>query len=118
MPLAGTGKEMVAAADKYGIDWRLLPAIAVRESSGGKEACGKNPFGWGSCKKGIGEFKTWGEAIDKVGWNLGGWNPRTAPYYSGGTEAKLKAYNPPSIVPEYAAQVMKIMDAIGPEALE
>lgn len=116
MPLAGYGRAMADAAAKYEIDWRLLPAIAVRESSGGKQACGNNPFGWGSCKKGIGTFESVEEAIDVVAMNLGGWNARTAPFYAGrGTEAKLKAYNPPTIVPNYAAEVMAIMDAIGVE---
>ena len=55
MPLEGTGKTFVLVAEKYGLDWRLLPAIAIRESSGGKAACGHNPFGWGSCKIGFKE---------------------------------------------------------------
>src|SRR3989344_813434 len=58
MPLEGSGKKMAEEAEKNEIDWRLLPAIAVRESTGGKFDCKKvenNPFGWGSCKIG---FKT------------------------------------------------------------
>lgn len=113
MPLAGTGKVMVEAAEKYGIDWRLLPAIAVRESSGGKEACGKNPFGWGSCQKGIGTFTSWAAAIDTVAKALG-----TGKYYAGKTlRQKLETYNPPSIVPAYADEVMAIMESIGPAVL-
>ena len=53
MPLVGTGAKMVEEAEKNDLDWRLLPAIAVRESTGGKSACQKatfNAFGWGSCK--------------------------------------------------------------------
>ena len=50
MPLAGYGAKFIEAADQCNMDWRLLPAIAVRESSGGKQACGNNPFGWGSCR--------------------------------------------------------------------
>ena len=56
MPLKGTGMKMAIEADANGIDWRLLPAIAVRESTGGKFACKRvanNPFGWGSCKIGL-----------------------------------------------------------------
>ena len=41
MPLEGTGMTFVLVAEKYGLDWRLLPAIGIRESSGGKAACGK-----------------------------------------------------------------------------
>jgi hypothetical protein len=36
MPLEGTGMAFVLVAEKYGLDWTLLPSIAVRESSGGK----------------------------------------------------------------------------------
>lgn len=113
MPLAGKGAKFVEAAETSGLDWRLLPAIAVRESSGGKEACGANVFGWASCKT---TFETIDEAIDYVALNLGGNNPRTAAFYGGKTTAeKLNAYNPPAIVPDYTASVLKIMAAIGDE---
>lgn len=44
MPLAGYGAKFIEAADRCDMDWRLMPAIAVRESSGGKKVCGNNPF--------------------------------------------------------------------------
>ncbi|MBM6707100.1 hypothetical protein H6A68_08660, partial [Bifidobacterium pullorum subsp. saeculare] len=34
MPLEGMGMKMVLEAEKNNIDWRLLPAIAIRESTG------------------------------------------------------------------------------------
>ena len=112
MPLAGYGKEMVEAAETNGIDWRLLPAIAVRESSGGLQACGANVFGWASCKR---TFKTIEEGIQTVARHLGGNATSTATYYRGKiTRQILEAYNPPSIVPDYARQVEAIMDAIAP----
>ncbi len=114
MPLNGTGMKMVLEAEKNDIDWRLLPAIAVRESTGGKFACKKvtnSFFGWGSCKI---NFKSTEEAIEIVAKNLGGNNPNTDHYYAGKTVKEiLQKYNPPSIVPNYAPQVMKIMDNIG-----
>ncbi len=114
MPLSGAGMKMVLEAEKNDIDWRLLPAIAIRESTGGKYSCKKvtnNPFGWGSCKIG---FKSNDEAIETVARNLGGNNPNTDHHYAGkNTKQILQKYNPPSIVPFYAEQVMKIMDAIG-----
>ena len=107
---------MVAEADRNGLDWRLLPAIAIRESSGGLHACGFNPFGWASCKGTIGKFKSWDEAIEVVAKNLGGHNPNTAHFYGGkDTRGILTAYNPPSIVPHYADEVMAIMLQIGQE---
>lgn len=113
MPLAGYGNKFVEAAEANGIDWRLLPAIAVRESSGGLHSCGANVFGWASCKRTFGTIE---EAIEYVARNLGGHNPQTAAYYGGKTTAKkLDAYNPPAIVPDYTPSVLRIMEAIGQE---
>ena len=114
MPLLGMGMKMVMEAEKNGIDWRLLPAISVIESTGGKFAC-KNAthsfFGWGSCKI---DFDSREEAIEIVAMNLGGNNPNTDHHYAGKTTKEiLQKYNPPSIVPNYAHKVMKVMDAIG-----
>ncbi len=114
MPLEGMGMKMVLEAEKNNLDWRLLPAIAVRESTGGKFACKKatyNSFGWGSCKI---SFDSNEKAIETVAKNLGGNNPKTAHHYDEKTTKQiLRAYNPPSVVPRYAEQVMSIMDAIG-----
>lgn len=116
MPLEGMGMKMVLEAEKNELDWRLLPAIAVRESTGGKFACKKatfNFFGWGSCKIG---FDSNEKAIETVARNLGGNNPKTEHHYAGKTTKEiLKKYNPPSIVRHYAEQVISIMDDIGPE---
>ena len=118
MPLEGMGMKMAIEADKNVLDWRLLPAIAIRESTGGKNACKKvtfNPFGWGSCKIG---FKSNDLAIETVARNLGGNNPNTAHHYDEKTTLQiLRAYNPPSIVPKYAEQVISIMKNIGPEEI-
>ncbi len=115
MPLEGFGMKMVQEAEKNELDWRLVAAIAMRESTGGKFACKKvsfNAFGWGSCKI---NFESHDKAIETVARNLGGNNPRTAHYYDNKTTIQiLRAYNPPSIVPKYAEQVISIMDAIGP----
>ena len=107
MPLAGYGEEFVEVADKYGIDWRLLPAIGVRESSGGKHLMNNNPFGWGSAKI---PFKDFGEAIDVVAWNLSGNNPNTAKYYKDtDSYTKLWYYNG-TVMPTYPDEVIAIMD--------
>ncbi|MEK7563954.1 MAG: hypothetical protein AAB510_00055 [Patescibacteria group bacterium] len=114
MPLKGVGKKMVEEAEKNDLDYRLLPAIAVRESTGGRHACimvPNNPFGWGSCKIG---FSSNDKAIETVARNLGGNNPNTDHHYANKTTKEiLQKYNPPSIVPKYAEQVMGIMDVIG-----
>lgn len=116
MPLEGTGMKMAEVANKYSLDYRLLPAIATRESTGGKKDCiqvKNNPFGWGSCKIG---FDSIDEAIDTVAKHLSGNMESTSRHYKGKTVKEiLQTYNPPSIVPHYAEQVMGIMDDIGPK---
>ncbi len=119
VPMAGYGKDLVEAADKYDIDWRLLPALAMRESTGGKFACGGklsaewNPWGWNSCKgKG---FSSMEESIEMLAKHISGNHEKTARYYKDkGTKAILQTYNPPSVVPTYAKEVMGIMDKIAP----
>lgn len=48
-PMADHAEFIVETADHFGIDWRLIPAISIVESSGGI-FCFKpyNAFGWGS----------------------------------------------------------------------
>lgn len=53
LPAADYAEEFVYYADKYDLDWRLVPSIALLESTGFKYACKKATFsglGWGSCK--------------------------------------------------------------------
>lgn len=115
LPFAGHGKKLVEEADKRGIDWTLVAAIAMRESTGGKFACkseaGKNnAFGWGSCKIG---FESIDHSIEKMSEHLAGDNPKTARYYDGkDLKGILQTYNPPSVIPKYAEQVIAIMDDI------
>lgn len=123
LPLEGTGVKMAKEAEKYGLDYRLIPAIAMIETTGGKFACPEtykrtgdkgytyNAFGWGSCKI---TFKSRDHAIEVIAKNLSGNNPNTEHHYYGKTtEQILKKYNPPSIKPNYARDVMAIMEAIG-----
>jgi len=115
-PLAGYGMKFVVEAEFHDIDWRLLPAIAMAESTGGIHACKKVPnsvFGYGSCKFG---FDSIDKSIEVVAESLGGNNPKTAKYYAGKTtEQILKTYNPDRYAPGYTTKVMKIMAKIGPE---
>jgi len=115
-PLYGYGQKFVEEAIKNDIDWRLLPAIAMRESTGGKNACKSVPnsvFGYGSCKFG---FKSIDESIEKVSASLGGNNIKTARFYKDkNTEQILKKYNPDHIVKGYSKQVIKIMEMINSE---
>ena len=109
MPLNGYGMKFVLVAEKYGLPYNLLPAIAVLESSGGKAAYNQNPFGWGSAKI---VFKNFDEAIEVVGKNLGGANPNTVHYYSSPViEDKLWHYNE-SVVSGYTDRVKSVMKRI------
>lgn len=114
-PLEGYGAKFVEEAYKNDIDYRLLPAIATRESNAGKNACKSekapnNDFGWFSCKKG---FSSIDESIEYISKTLAGNNPN-APHYNDDmtTVQILKKYNPPSIVRNYSSQVIKIMKTI------
>jgi hypothetical protein len=111
MPLEGTGLKMVQEAEVNDIDWRLLPAISVIESTGGRHACKRVThrfMGWGSCKI---NFKSDEQAIEVVAKNLGGNNPNTDQHYADKTtEQILKKYN--SVIPTYFQKVTKVMDEI------
>ena len=107
MPLEVFGDKFAEAADRCDMDWRLLPAIAVRESSGGKQACGNNPFGWASCRV---DFESAEKAIEIVGANLCGFNPRTEVYYKGKTIYEI-LWNYNGIVnPKYPEEVIAAMN--------
>ena len=67
-PLKPYAKHMVNVADKYGIDYRLIPAISIVESSGGKYNF--RPYNaWGLMTKR--QFKNYLESIEFVGRLLG-----------------------------------------------
>lgn len=110
MPLNGLGEKFASEASRNNLDWRLLPAIAIRESSGGKYACGNNPFGWASCKQSFDSFE---EATEIVAKNLGGKNPKTVNYYGArDTREKLRHYNG-TVIRTYPEEVIAIMEKIG-----
>ena len=65
-PLADYAEKFVEVANKYGLDYRLLPAIATIESSGGKNNFRKyNAWGWGNKS-----FSSFEEGIETVGKGL------------------------------------------------
>lgn len=71
-PLKDNVDTFIEVADKYEIDYRLIPAISCMEST-----CGKfliegsyNPFGWGIYGNNAIYFKNYDEAIKTVGEGL------------------------------------------------
>lgn len=67
--LSSYAKFYVKYADKYNIDWKLLPAIAGKESNFGKYYIpgSHNVYGWG--KKYI-TFDTWEDGIKSISYTL------------------------------------------------
>jgi hypothetical protein len=97
--------DYINASEPNQIDYRLLPAISIAESSGGVHACGANWWGWGSCK-GY-NFRSVAEGIQFVTHELASGN-----YYRGKTiDQQLRAYNPN---PAYAVSVERLMKEISP----
>jgi hypothetical protein len=50
-PAVDLTEVFLLAADRHGLDWRLLPSIAILESGGGKESMNNNILGWDSCRE-------------------------------------------------------------------
>ena len=103
-PLADYAEEFVKAADHYNIDYRIIAAISVIESGGGKHNFRPyNAWGWGKMT-----FSSWEEGIWTVSKGIGG-------YYSRGlTTPKLIStyYCPPNAV-KWASNVQLVMNQIG-----
>ena len=89
-------------ADKNAIDFRLLPAISVRESTCGRHARLNNHWGWDSAHSGFTSVRAGIRYLART-LSLG---PR---YRDKTLNAKLKTYNPNQ---QYVAQVMHLMDEI------
>ncbi len=71
-PLAPHAKTFIEVADKYGLDYRLLPAISCMESTCGKRIIPEsyNPFGWGIYGNTVTRFESFDKAIETVGKGL------------------------------------------------
>lgn len=67
--LADYSETFVKVADENGLDYRVLPAISMQESNGGRKVISnsKNPFGYGIYGKQVIRFNSWEEAIIRVG---------------------------------------------------
>jgi hypothetical protein len=103
-PAAAYSAEFLVAADRYSLDWRLLPSISYVESTGGKSARNNNLFGWDS---GRAVFASASQAIHEVGYRL----THSHLYRSKSIDQLLAIYNPSG---RYAAKVKSIMAQIAP----
>jgi len=94
--------DYLLAADSYAIDYRLLPAISVRESTCGRHHRLTNRWGWDVPRTG---FESVPDGIDYIAAKLAAGRP-----YKGKTlKHKLRAYNP---YPQYATQIVRLMREI------
>jgi len=108
-PLEGYGMKFVEEAEKNDIDWRLLAAISIIESNGGKQACKKannSVLGYGSCKM---DFTSIDQSIELVSRKIGG----ESKYYHKDmtTDQILRKYN--SVIHNYPDKVKIVMERIG-----
>ncbi len=71
-PLEENSATFVEVADRYDMDYRLLPAISCLESSCGKKLIPEsyNPFGWGVYGGNYIAFADYDESIETVGEGL------------------------------------------------
>ncbi len=66
-PLQDQAQNFIDAADKYNVDWKLVPAIAGAESTFGKQIPGGfNGWGWGVYGDQALYFKSWKDGIYTV----------------------------------------------------
>lgn len=52
-PVSHLALDFLVASDRHGLDWRLLPAIAIVESGAGIAHIKNNIFGWNSARTGF-----------------------------------------------------------------
>jgi hypothetical protein len=102
-PLRNASADFLEAADRYDLDWRLLPSISVVESGGGKVFRNNNVLGWDSCNR---RFKSVRAGIHVVASRLAS----SALYRDKNLDGVLATYNPD---PEYVARVKSVMRKIG-----
>lgn len=70
-PLQYHAQDFVDAADQFGLDWRMLPAIAGVESTFGKNIPGGyNAWGWGVYGNQAIYFKSWRDGIFAIAKGL------------------------------------------------
>lgn len=102
-PLVKHAADFIAAADKNGLDWRLLPSISIVESGGAKDYKDNNIFGW-DC--GRSKFSSIRAAIHTIAEKLS----TSRLYRHKNVDQILKTYNSR---PEYSLRVKSLMASIG-----
>jgi hypothetical protein len=104
-PIENLAADFVAASDRYNLDWRLLPAIAVLESGAGERYMNNNIFGWDSCKVHFASVRT---GIHHVASRLA----NSKLYKDKDLDGILRTYNP---YESYPGRIKRIMRSLGPD---
>lgn len=108
-PLAKIAHVFLRAADAHRLDWRLLPALAIVETGGGKHGTPSNVFGWNSGRT---RFASVEAGIHFVASRFA-----QSPIYAGRTALGiLQKYNPARKT--YPPKVVTIMQEITPEPVD
>lgn len=102
-PLDQYAAAFLSAADRHGLDWRLLPSLAMVESGGGRYCSRNNVFGWGNGRI---HFQSVQEGIAHVASALA-----NAPHYARkDLIGKLRTYNPGH--PAYPGKVLGFLQQL------
>ena len=108
-PLNSQAVAFLEAADQHKLDWRLLPGIAMVETSGGKHGRPNNVFGWNSGRT---AFKSVEAGIQYVAGRFA-----ISPIYRGRTTSGILAnYNPAR--KEYPPKVIRFMLQLTPDPVK
>jgi hypothetical protein len=92
--------EYLRAADDYGLDYRLLPAVSIRETTCGVAETENNRWGF---HNGLAGFSSIEAGIDFMAHRLA-----EHPYYKGKTlQQKLFTYNPLAAYPDEVTRIMR-----------
>jgi hypothetical protein len=105
-PLRNASVDFIEAADRYDLDWRLLPSISLVESGGGKAYKNNNVLGWDSGNRRFGSVRA---GIRAVAARIS----TSALYRDKDLNEVLATYNPD---PAYAARVKSVMQKMGSPA--
>lgn len=95
-------EEYLRAADAHALDYRILPALSVRESTCGRHERLNNLWGWASAKIG---FASVPHGIEFIIGRLA----KGRPYRGKTVDEKLFVYNPN---PQYVHEVKELMREI------
>jgi hypothetical protein len=104
-PVSRFASDFIEAADRFDLDWRLLPSISYVESGGGKEYRGNNIFGWGN---GLQAFPSIRAGIRLVASRLA----KSNLYRHKNLDEVLRTYNPNVT---YGTRVKAVMVRLGKE---